>query len=407
MTYNDNQYSELRSVISGEIYIDDTHRTNYATDASAYREKPANKYKYTLIARAAGTSIAGQVVGSGIVVDCSKFMNKILEINVKEKWVRVEPGVVLDELNIQLKKHGLFFGPETSTSNRCMVGGMVGNNSCGAHSLVYGSTRDHTLEIKGYLSDGSEVTFRNLSKQEFDKNCNLNNLEGKIYQNICEILSDSKNRDHITNEFPDPRLHRRNTGYAVDLLLNSEPFQEGGEKFNFCKLLAGSEGTLMFSTEIKLNCVDLPPKETGLLVVHLNSVEESLKANLIALKYKPVAIELIDNFILECTKHSVEHSKNRFFLQGEPGALLCVEFAFSDKEDVNLHANDLINELKAEGFGYYFPILYGNDISKIWGLRKAGLGLLSNIPGDAKPVPVIEDTAVLPEYLPQYISDAV
>jgi FAD/FMN-containing dehydrogenase/Fe-S oxidoreductase len=423
MMLNKEQYSELKSEISGEVYTDNSHLTIYSTDASAYREKPkavvipkskedilkviqfAIKYKHTLIPRTAGTSIAGQVVGNGIIVDTSKYMTKILEINTEEKWVRVEPGVVLDELNMNLKKHGLFFGPETSTSNRCMVGGMVGNNSCGAHSLIYGSTRDHTIEIKGYLSNGSEAVFGALSSDEFKMKCHLDTLEGKIYQNIQSILSDSTNANQIIQEFPDPRLHRRNTGYAIDLLLNTEPFNKGGEKFNFCKLLAGSEGTLMFSTEIKLNCVDLPPKETGLLVVHLNTVEESLKANLIALKYKPVAIELIDNFILECTKHSIEHSKNRFFLQGDPGALLCVEFAFHNKEEVESCTKELINELKENAYGYYFPVLYGADIAKVWGLRKAGLGLLSNIPGDAKPVPVIEDTAVLPEYLPDYISD--
>lgn len=423
MSINTRLYKELDDVIKGEVLTSDVHRTIYSTDASAYKEKPvavviasspddilesiklANKYKISIIPRAAGTSIAGQVVGGGLVVDSSKYMNKILEINTEEKWVRVQPGVVLDELNQVLKKHNLFFGPETSTSNRCMIAGMVGNNSCGAHSLVYGSTRDHTLEIKGFLSDGSEVVFGKLSNSEFIEKCNLNNLEGQIYRNIRDILSDETNKERIKKEFPDPRLQRRNTGYAVDILLNNEPFTNNGNEFNFCRLLAGSEGTLMFSTEIKLNCVDLPPKETGLLVVHLNSVADSLKANIIALKHKPVAIELIDNFILECTKSSIEHSKNRFFIQGEPGALLCVEFAFHTKEEVEKSSSALIEELKANNYGYSFPLLYGGDISKVWALRKAGLGLLSNIPGDPKPVPVIEDTAVLPEYLTDYIND--
>jgi FAD/FMN-containing dehydrogenase/Fe-S oxidoreductase len=416
-------YKELRDIIKGEVLTSDTQRTIYSTDASAYKEKPvaiviassqedilesiklANKYKLSVIPRTAGTSIAGQVVGRGLIVDCSKHLNKILEINTEEKWVRVQPGVVLDELNMVLKKHNLFFGPETSTSNRCMIGGMVGNNSCGAHSLVYGSTRDHTLEIKGFLSDGSPVVFGKLSNSEFYEKCDMIGLEGQIYRNIRDILSDENNRNRINKEFPHPDLHRRNTGYAVDLLANNEPFTNSGEAFNFCRLLAGSEGTLMFSTEIKLNCVDLPPKETALLVVHLNSVGESLKANLIALQHSPVAIELIDNFILECTKNSIEHSKNRFFIQGEPGALLCVEFAFHTKEEVEKHTTALINELKTNGYGYSFPLLYGADISKVWALRKAGLGLLSNIPGDPKPVPVIEDTAVLPIFLSDYISD--
>lgn len=423
MSINSSLIQDLKSVIKGELLTSETQRTIYSTDASAYKEKPvaiviaasdqdilsciqiANKYKISLIPRTAGTSIAGQVVGGGLIVDCSKYMNKVLEINSEEKWVRVQPGVVLDELNLILKKHNLFFGPETSTSNRCMIGGMVGNNSCGAHSLIYGSTRDHTLELKGFLSDGSPVVFGKLSNSEFDEKCRLQTLEGKVYRSIKKILSDKNNQERINREFPDPRLHRRNTGYAIDLLLNNEPFTNIGEAFNFCRLLAGSEGTLMFTTEIKLNCVDLPPKEAGLLVVHLNSVEESIKANLIALKHKPVAIELIDHFLLECTKNSIEHSKNRFFLQGDPGALLCVEFAFETREQIEKHTSALIEELKANGYGYSFPILYGGDISKVWALRKAGLGLLSNIPGDPKPVPVIEDTAVLPEYLLEYITD--
>ncbi|MBN1596933.1 MAG: FAD-binding protein [Bacteroidales bacterium] len=415
--------SGLKRNMQGDVLTDFTSLTIYANDASAYQEEPlaviiarnnedirqAIKYacenKLSVIPRTAGTSLAGQVVGNGIVVDCSKHFGKILEINSGEKWVRIEPGVVLDELNMKLKPYGLYFGPETSTSNRCMIGGMVGNNSCGAHSIIYGSTRDHTLEIKGYLSDGSEVHFKNLTKDEFNKKLELKDLEGEIYRNINKILSDSENQKRIREEFPDPRLKRRNTGYAIDILLETEPFNNNGEPFNFCKLICGSEGTLMFATEIKLNLVDLPPKENGLLVVHLNSVDEALKANLVALKHKPVAVELIDNYILECTKTNIEQNKNRFFLKGDPGALLCIEFVADKRTEIDNICKNLITDLKSTDYGYEYPVLYGGDISKVWALRKAGLGLLSNIPGDAKPQPVIEDTAVSPEYLPEYIDD--
>ncbi len=417
------QLKELSHKIEGDILMDSVSLMLYSTDASAYQERPiavvlprskkdikvivdfAYQTKTPIIPRTAGTSLAGQVVGNGIIVDCSKYLKQVLEINTQEKWVRVEPGVVLDELNMQLKKDKLFFGPETSTSNRCMVGGMVGNNSCGAHSIVYGSTRDHTLEIQGFLSDGSEVTFSAISVEEFNAKCQLPTLEGRIYNNIKQILSNRSNQERIRKEFPDPSLERRNTGYAIDVLLESEPFTENTRPFNFAKLICGSEGTLMFISEIKLNLVELPPSEKGLLVVHLNSVEESLRANLIALKYKPVAVELIDDIILQCTKSSIEHRKNRFFIQGDPGALLCVEFALNSREEIDKVANDLIEDLKKNSFGYHFPVVYGNDISKVWALRKAGLGLLSNIPGDAKPQPVIEDTAVNPNYLPDYIKD--
>ncbi len=415
--------SSLAILIEGEFYSDFLTTTIYSTDASAYKESPiavvvpktkkdvksviefANKNKLTVIPRTAGTSLAGQVVGGGIVVDCSKYMNKILEINKEEKWVKVEPGVVLDELNIILKDSGLFFGPETSTSNRCMMGGMVGNNSCGAHSLVYGSTRDHTLELKTILSDGSEAIFGELTKQQFDEKCKLENLEGEIYRKIKSQLSPKNIRDRIKEEFPDSEIKRRNTGYAIDLLSEMEPFLNGGKTFNFCTLLCGSEGTLAFITEIKLNLVSLPPKHKGLLAIHATSIEEAMEANIIALKHKPVAIELIDKFLLDCTKTSREHKHNRFFLKGDPGALLCVEFVAETEEQINKKSQGLIIELKSKGYGFHFPLIFGNDISRVWALRKAGLGLLSNIPGDAKPQPVIEDTAVSPQKLPAYIAE--
>ncbi|MCG8700310.1 MAG: 4Fe-4S dicluster domain-containing protein, partial [Bacteroidales bacterium] len=215
----------------------------------------------------------------------------------------------------------------------------------------------------------------------------------------------SKIRKQIEDEFPDKRLKRRNTGYAVDLMLDMEPFSENGENFNLSRLLCGSEGTLAFTTEVKLNLVDLPPKEKGLLVVHHYSLQESFYANLVALDFEPVAIELIDKYILDCTKTSLQHKENRFFIKDDPIALLCVEFAGESREEVNQKCEQLIGKLKEKEMGYHYSVLYGNDISKVWGLRKAGLGLLSNVPGDAKPQPVIEDTAVLPEYLPEYIKE--
>lgn len=418
-----NKWNELSARLKGDLYTGDSMRLLYATDASAYRELPAGvcrpkdeddlkvlidfarKMKLPLIPRTAGTSLAGQVVGSGLVVDVSKYMTNILELNIAERWVRVQPGVVLDELNNMLEPHGLFFGPETSTSNRCMIGGMVGNNSCGSHSLVYGSTRDHTLEIKALLSDGSEAIFGMLSPHEFEQKCNLKNLEGEIYRSIQNILGNTGNQLEIRNNYPDPEIERRNTGYALDLLLDSEPFTPGKPDFNFCRLLAGSEGTLAFSTEIKLNLVPLPPKEKALICIHCASLEDAFKGNLIALKHKPVAVELIDNFILQRTKDNISQRKNRFFIKGDPAAVLVVELAMETREAIDKLANELEADMRNEGFGYHFPVLYGSDIGKVWALRKAGLGLLSNIPGDKKPVAVIEDTAVNPLVLPAYMAD--
>jgi FAD/FMN-containing dehydrogenase/Fe-S oxidoreductase len=413
----------LSRILEGDLYSDEISRILYATDASAYRELPlavvrpksindvkklilfANENQISLIPRAAGTSLAGQVVGNGMVVDISKYFTKILEINKDEHWVRVEPGVVLDELNQVLEPYGLFFGPETSTSNRCMIGGMVGNNSCGSHSIIYGSTRDHTIEVKALLSDGSEVIFNDLTEYEFNKKCEQETLEGHIYRNIKQILSDSGNQEQIRNQFPDPELKRRNNGYAVDLLLESQPFARNGIPFNFCKLMAGSEGTLAFITEIKLNLVPLPPKVKGVICVHLQSVEESLQANLIVLKYNPGAVELMDNVILNLTKGNITQQRNRFFVQGDPGAILIIEFARDTKEEIQQVYDKLVAELKASGYGYHYPLLFGSDIGKVWALRKSGLGVLSNMPGDAKPVSLTEDTAVIPRLLPDYIRE--
>ncbi|MCK9202877.1 MAG: FAD-binding protein [Bacteroidales bacterium] len=412
----------------GEILIDDTSRILYATDASAYREIPlgvarpkndtdikkliclAQSEKFSLIPRTAGTSLAGQVVGGGLVVDVSRHMTDILEINPREHWARVQPGVILDELNKEVEKHGLFFGPETSTSSRCMMGGMVGNNSCGAHSILYGSTRVHVISVKGFLSDGSEVEFKELTLPEFSQKCQGEKLENKIYQQIREILTNPENRQTIRQEYPDPSIHRRNTGYALDLLLDTEPFADAmvldkTDPFNFCKLIAGSEGTLMFITEIRLNLVPLPPKEKALICVHCNSVGDALRANLVALKYKPGSVELMDKAIMDCTRDNITQRQNRFFIQGDPGAILIIEFARETKEEILQIYKELEAEMRERDLGYHFPIVFPPDLKKVWDLRKAGLGVLSNYPGDRKPVPVTEDTAVNPEVLPDYINE--
>ena len=416
-------FIKLAASLEGEFFYDDTMRTLYATDASVYKEYPlavcypktkkdiqsliqfAHQHKTSLIPRTAGTSLGGQVVGGGIVVDVSKYFDKILEVNKDEKYCIVQPGVVRDELNRQLKSTGLFFAPETSTANRAMIGGMVGNNSCGTNSIVYGSTRDHVLELTGFLSDGSEVIFKNISPDIFQKKTKLQTLEGSIYNFLSEELSNKETQQEILQQFPNQKIHRRNTGYAVDELLKQQPFDENGKPFNLCELICGSEGTLAFVTEIKLNLVPLPPKEKVVVAIHFKSLEESLRATVIAMKHQPTACELIDKIILDCTKQNIEQSKNRFFVKGDPEAILCVEFHGETKEEIDAKAKALQHDFENENIGYHFPSLYGNDINKIWTLRKAGLGLLANIPGDAKAVAVIEDTAVTVEDLPAYIGE--
>jgi FAD/FMN-containing dehydrogenase/Fe-S oxidoreductase len=408
----------------GEVRSDLSSRLMYATDASIYREEPlavvypahaedikrvlafAAKQRIGIIPRAAGTSLAGQVVGSGIVADLSRHFSKILEINTEERWVRMEPGVVPDELNALLRSHGLLFGPETSTSNRCNIGGMIGNNACGLHSLVYGSVRDHIIEAKAILHDGSEVTFGELTGEQYRQKCLLQSAEGEIYREIDRIMSDPENRDAIRRDYPDFTIPRRNTGYALDDLLYSEPFTPGsGRGINLARLIAGSEGTLAFVTEVKMGLVPLPPPVKALSCVHLQHRHEAFRANLIALRRKPWAVELIDNNILSLAATVESQKRNRFFIEGEPGALLIVEFCAGNREEIIASADSMVAEMQAEGLGYAFPIVWGNDVKRVWDLRKAGLGILSNIPGDAKPISLIEDCAVDVNRLGDFVED--
>jgi len=416
--------NKLKNDLEGDLKYDLVTRLVYATDASVYREVPqaviwpsgvadikkivrfAAETKTSITMRAGGTSLAGQVVSSGIIVDISRNMNRILEINKEEMWVRVEPGVVLDELNMELKKHGLFFGPETSTSNRCNIGGMVGNNACGSHSIIYGSTRDHTIEMRTVLSDGNEAIFSSVDEKIFGLKCLQENLEGKIYRNIKEILDDTANQSSIKSEYPNKKITRRNTGYAIDLLLDSDLFDKDSKKsFNFCNLLAGSEGTLAITTEIKLNLIPLPPVNKALICIHLNKRNEAFLANLVALKYMPSAVEMMDNRILDLTADNISQRNNRFFLEGHPEAIVIVEFIRESMEDIDSLSSDMISDLKKNGYGYSYPVVKGKDIAKVWELRKAGLGILANMKGDAKPVALIEDTAVGVEQMPEYIDD--
>ncbi|MFO7843043.1 MAG: FAD-linked oxidase C-terminal domain-containing protein [Bacteroidales bacterium] len=417
------QLKSFAKQLNGDLYTDLKTRLLYATDASAYREIPlavarpkdktdliklvkfANQHETSIIPRTAGTSLAGQVVGNGIVVDISRYFTQIIELNAEERWVRVQPGVILDELNMYLRPYGLFFGPETSTSNRCMIGGMVGNNACGSHSIIYGTTRHHTLSTKVILSDGNEVEFKPLNKPDFKEKRKGKSLENKIYQHISKQLSKPEVQEEIRNEYPDASIYRRNTGYAVDVLLESEIFSDSGTPFNFSNLICGSEGTLGFITEIKLNLVDIPPKEIGLVAVHFKTKEEAFKANLVALKHHPGAVEMMDKTILNLTKDNHEQQKNRFFVQGEPGAILIIEFARHTPEEVEESCYKLIKSLKEAGLGYHYPVITNEDTQKVWALRKAGLGVLSNMEGDARPVSVIEDSAVNVAVLPDYMAD--
>lgn len=400
-----------------KLYTDSLHKIAYATDASVYREIPygvaypeteedirelmrlAREKGIDLIPRASGTSLAGQVVGSGIVVDISKHWNQILEINAEERWARVQPGVVRDELNIVLKPYGLFFSPETSTSNRCCIGGMFGNNSCGTHSLVYGSTRHHVVACKGILSDGTLFNTEKIEEQGYRKSLPL--LDAVLSQ-LESWASDNKRRILIENNYPDKGLRRRSCGYAIDEAIEMIGKDKG---LALCKLLAGSEGTLAFITEITVSLDVLPPKEVMAVCGHCDAMENSFEANLVALKHQPTAVELIDGKILELSKSNAEQRRNRFFVEGDPAALLITELRAETREELDEMAAALEKDLLDSGLIYKSSRVYGADVNKVWNLRKAGLGILGGMKGDAKPTGVIEDTAVAPSRLPAYMKD--
>ena len=406
----------LTKQFKGTLYTDDLHRHIYATDASVYRKVPlgvaypknandikllirfAHQNSITLTPRAAGTSLAGQCVNEGIIVDICKYFTHIFNVNIENKTATVAPGVIRDDLNKYLNSYKLFFAPNTSTSNRCTIGGMVGNNSSGTTSIQYGVTRDKIISLETILSDGSEVIFKNLTSEEFLEKTKGNSLENKIYSYFYKKLSQKSIRENILKGFPKKNIHRRNTGYALDVLLESDLFGGNKPTINLAKILCGSEGTLAFITKITLQLDALPPQNNIVICAHFNSVKESLIAVQTAMKYRLYTCELMDKAILDCTKNNHSQRQNRFFLKGDPKAILILELA--EKK-----ADSLIQSLQKENLGYHFTKVYGKNIAKIHQLRKAGLGVLGNMIGDKKAVTCIEDTAVSLEDLPNYIEE--
>ncbi len=418
-----NQLALLASLLKGELYYtsetkDQTMLLAYSTDASVYQEKPlavaipadiddikklidfAHNNKVTLIPRTAGTSLAGQVVGHGIIMDVSRYFNAIIELNVEEQWVRVQPGVIRDDLNSYLKPFGLMFGPETSTASRAMIGGMIGNNSSGLHSIVWGDTRHNLISADVLLDDRSEVTFEAIDEANYFKKLLLPNREGDIYRQMNELLSNPQHLSAIEAGYPKGSITRRNTGYALDIL------SDRSAPFNMCNLLAGSEGTLAIVTEAKLNLMPLPPKELGLLCVHFADMVECMHGNVVALDHQPEASELVDKYIMDFTVGHPTYKYNRFFIEGDPQALLIVEFRGHTAAETEAKAMALKQDLIERGLGYAYPYITGiEQTNLVWDVRKAGLGLIRNLPGDSQPVNLIEDCAVSPEDLPAYVND--
>lgn len=408
---------KLRQRVKGDIAFDEVTLGIYATDASIYQITPvavvlprdeadviaavktAAEYNIAILPRGAGTSLNGQAVGPSMILDFSKYMNKILEVNIDQRWVRVQPGIVLDVLNANLAEHLLHFAPDPATSNRATIGGMIGNNSSGTRSIIYGITRNHILEVKVLLSDGTTLELKELSPQDYDnlaRSADTNSRRAEILSGFKKIIAD--NRDQIEKKFP--KIMRRVQGYNLDSFINTD-------RWNLAELIVGSEGTLGVVTEAKLNLEPLP-KHKILCAIHFNELFEAVGAMQAILKHNPSAVELINTDVIEQARENRGIAPMCGFIQGTPQAILAVEFFARTADRAEEKTKALVADLQTQKLGYAWPILTAPaEQENVWEVRKNGLGLLLGIKGDYKPTPFIEDTSVplnvLPEYLDQIL----
>ena len=399
---NEDLYQALKARISGEVRFDKVSRLLYSTDASIYEIEPigvvlprthedvfaameiTRDFGVPVLPRGGGTSLAGQTVGEAVVLDMSKYLNKVLQVNTEERWALVEPGVVQEQLNLHLKPMGYLFGPDTSTANRATLGGMIGNNSAGSHSILYGKTIDHVLETHVVLSSGEQRVFREIP---FAEAAQIAALEGRV----AEIVE--ANRAEIDRRFP--KIQRRVSGYNLD------EFVRNG-KFNLSKLVVGSEGTLAAVHQAKVR-IEPRPAATALCVVHFKDIVDSIRATDVILPFNPSAIELVDDLILNLARSSLELSRQMDFIDGSPGAILLVEFYGETQNELRSRVESLEAALKRENLGYaYVRSFDAADQTRIWKLRKAGLGLLLGMKGERKPIAFVEDCAVDPSKLSEF-----
>ena len=401
---------ELKRQVAGDVLFDKMTRVLYSTDASIYQIEPigvvlprtdedviavvetANRYGVPVLPRGAGTSLAGQTVGQAVVMDFSKHMGKVLEVNVEEAWVRTQPGAVLDEVNRQMAPHGLLFAPDPSTSNRSNVGGALGNNSCGAHSIVWGKTVDNVREMDVVLSNGETARLGALGQDQVEVKLRSEGLESDIIHRLMEI--GEANRLEVDARFP--KIQRRVSGYNLDELT-----AKGG--LDMARFVVGSEGTLLTITEARLRLVPRP-RLKGLAVVHFRELIESMEATVAVLELEPAAVELMDSMIVRQARTNLEYSRMMDFIEGDPRALLLVEMTGDSESELRSKLDTLEARMERGGLGYAITRIEDpGEQARVWEVRKAGLGLMMNVPGDAKPLPFVEDTAVPTEALPEYV----
>jgi FAD/FMN-containing dehydrogenase/Fe-S oxidoreductase len=406
-------WQELQSTIKGELAHDAISRALFSTDASIYQIEPdgvvwpfdaddvaqvlrlARQYRMAVLPRGGGTSLAGQTVGKAIQLDFAKHMRHVLELNVAERYAWVEPGIVLDEFNASIAAHGLKFAPDVSPANRATIGGMIGNNSSGMYSLKYGKTSDHVLELRVMLADGSVVTLGPLQPDALREKLLLDSLEGRAYRTIKRLARD--HAQEIEQRFP--KLLRRVGGYNLDAFINPD------QPFDLSRLIIGSEGTLAIILAAKIKLVERP-KHTAIAVLEYESLEQALDCVTLCLECEPAAVELMDEMLLDLTRASREYSQHLAqFVQGTPGGLLQVEFFGETEQDV-LDALDRLEERLQQGSPFAFRMtraLSAKQKNAVLQVRKASMPLLQSISPDRKPETVIEDSAVHPSRLSEYI----
>ena len=366
--------------------------------------------------RAGGTSLGGQAIGEGVIIDVSKHLNHILDYHPEQREIVVEPGVIQDDLNAFVAQDGLRFAPDTSTSNRAMIGGMIGNNSCGSYSVLYGTTREHVKSVEVILSDGSEATFGDLSNDELQQKLKLPTLEGELYRFVVNLLIEQNKKqggEKFLNAFPHESIKRRNTGYALDeLLRHHQPFNPKGKSFNLTPLICGSEGTLAVVKRATLNLIKMPAYRI-LICAHYHSVEAALEQVPTLLKFSPAAIELIDQITLDSTQGNRQQQANRFWIQDSPAAVLVIELFDATQEALNQRTKEIAQfvllsqteSTKTPIKAYAAPVVSGGDMAKVWAIRKAGLGLLMGKVTRQKAVAVVEDAAIPVDRVADYYRD--
>lgn len=403
----------LKAELNGEVRFDSFSRVLYSTDASNYQIEPigvviprtvedvigtveiAARYGVAILPRGGGTSLAGQAVGHALIIDFSKYLNDVEWIDTEERTVRVQPGLYLEQLNRKLRPHRLMFGPDPATARVATIGGVVGNNATGAHSILYGMAGDNVRSAQVVLADGSLVELSPLNEEGLYGKACRDSREGRLYSALLELRK--RYGEAIRQDFP--RHWRRASGYSLPYLLSTP--------FNPAQLLASSEGTLAVATGFTLNLVPLP-SHTGVVVLQFDDLVAGMEVVPIILERNPSAIELIDRMLIDLTREHIGYAPMLTWMEGNPVAVLAVEFYGESEGEVKLKAEDLVSYLSGRGLRFSINYALSPEAqANVWGIRKAGLGLLMSKRDDFKPIPCIEDVSIPVNNLANYVKDIV